>query len=188
MSSFSESGRIFRFDKQWEVLKYDDHHYYQIVSGRSFSGVDFAGLLNDEELVLIEIKNFYQYDNQGAIEDLNQFALEIKEKLLDTIDLIHIIYKYHQRSWMYRRFNRVVMRFPWVHYTWWFWTRMKELIEQEAFAFVLLIESVEKRSLLLKEIKKTLKEESYSIPNIKIMSLETDQIPGLQIVTQDKEA
>lgn len=187
MSRFSESGRIFRFDRQWEILKYDDHHYYQIVSGRSFSGVDFAGLLNDEELFLIEIKNFYQYDNQGAINDLNQFAFEIREKLLDTIDLIHLIYKYHQRSWMFRRFNRLVMRFPRVHYTWWFWTRMKELIEQEAFTFVLLIESVEKRSLLFEKIQTALEEEQYSIPKIKLMSLNTDQIPGLQIITQDKE-
>lgn len=185
MASYVESDRLFHFDEQWTILKYDDHHYYQTVSGRSFSGIDFAGILNQEELYLIEIKNFFQHDNEGIINDVDQFALEIKEKILDSIDLIQIIYKYHQRSWMYRCFNQIIMRFPVLHQTWWFWTRMKELIDQKSFTFVLLIESVEDTKFLLDAIQKKLNKENYVIPDIQLLSLDSEMVPGLEITIQD---
>lgn len=178
---FLESGFQFTFGEQWTILKYDDHKYYQIVSGRSFSGIDFAAILNDEELYLIEIKNFYQYDNKGHIEDIDQFVLEMREKVLDTIDLIQIIYKYHQRSWTYRILIKYLKHFPGLHFNWWFWTRMHDMITQNQFTFILLLDSVYNNDRLLSLIKKSIESEGYQIPNISIRSFEQSNLPGLSI-------
>lgn len=181
MRVFSESSCAFTFDKRWKVLKYDDHRYYQIVSGRSFSGIDFAAILNNEELFLIEVKNFYQYENKGQIEDVDEFVIEIREKVLDTIDLVNIIFKYHQRSWSYKTFIKLVNRFPCIHFNWWFWTRMQTLMSQKAFTFVLLIESVVSEKILLNKIQESIAVEGYQMPRISVRTFAEAQIPGLEI-------
>jgi len=181
MTTYSESNYTFTFDDSWRILKYDDHPYYRILSGRSFSGIDFAGIYNDEQLYLIEVKNFYQYDNDGEIADVNEFVLELKEKILDSIDLINIIQKYHQRRWTYRLFISLVKRFPNLSRDWWFWTRMHDLLAAKQMSFVLLIASKLNRNSLKLELLSSLEEEDYVIPNLKIQSLSMTNIEGLSI-------
>jgi len=177
---YIESNYKFEFDNRWHILKYDDHPYYRIVSGRSFSGIDFA-----DHLYLIEVKNFYQYDNDGEIVDLKEFVLEMKEKILDSIDLIDIIRKYHQRKWSYRLFMKLVNRFPGLNQDWWFWTRMHALVDTGSMSFVLLIETKENIATIRSAIISSLEEENYIIPNVIVQSLTEKNLKGVEIVSDD---
>ena len=58
MNTFIESGLTFSFSKRWKVLKYDKHRFYRYLSGSGFKGVDFIGVLDEKQLVLIEVKNY----------------------------------------------------------------------------------------------------------------------------------
>jgi len=181
MTTHTESKHKFSFDDRWHILKYDDHPYYRVVSGRSWRGIDFAGIYEDAHLYLIEVKNFYQFGNDGEIEDVNQFVLEIKEKILDTVDLVQIIEKYHQRKWMYRLWIRLVKRFKELNTNWWFWNRMFEFIEIGSFTFVLLIDSKENMTSLRNQLLLSLKDEDYIIPHVIIQSISKQDLKGLWI-------
>ena len=175
---FEESEHNFTFSKDWKILKYDSHPFYKIVSGRSFSGVDFAGFYKDK-LYLIEIKNFYQYGKSGSIEDVNEFCREIKEKCLDTLDLIRIIQKYFQRKWTYRLFCRLVMAYPNLNMTWWFWTMMNQKVEEQDFVFVLLIDSIDEESILKTNIERLIVDEYQTKPQIICSGLQAGCLEGL---------
>lgn len=185
MTIFTESKYKFSFDDRWRILKYDDHPYYRIVSGRSFSGIDFAGIFDEDLLYLIEVKNFYQYDNDGEIAEVTNFILEMKEKILDTIDLINIIQKYHQRKWTYRLLINLVNRFPGLNTDWWFWTRMHKLVQAGSMFFVLMIESKEDVTVLRSAILSSLEEEDYVIPNVIVKSINEENLDGLQTIPNE---
>ena len=178
---FEESEHNFTFSKDWKILKYDSHPFYKIVSGRSFSGVDFAGFYKDK-LYLIEIKNFYQYGKSGSIEDVNEFCEEMKEKFLDTLDLIRIIQKYFNRKWTYRLFCRLFMSYPNLNTTWWFWTMMDQKVEEQAVVFVLLIDSTEEESLLRINIEKLVSDQYQQKAQIVCAGLRTDSLEGLKVI------
>lgn len=179
---YIESNLEFVFDDRWQVLKYDDHPYYRILSGRSFSGIDFAGIFENEQLYLIEVKNFFQFENKGKIENIEEFVLEIKEKILDSVDLIRIIQKFHQRKWTYRLFAKLVMRFPSLSRDWWFWTRMHELIQSQSMTFVLLVDSIADNETLQGKLLSSLEGEVYKIPNVLISSANNFKVPGVTIL------
>jgi len=181
MTCFSESNYEFTFDDRWQILKYDDHPYYRILSGRSFSGIDFAGIFENEHLYLIEVKNFYQYDNDGEISNVDKFVIEIKEKILDSIDLIRIINKYHQRKWTYRLLVKLVMRLPNLNRDWWFWTKMHQLLQSKHMSFVLLIESKLNNNFLKADILSSLAGEDYEIPNLIMLSIDKQDLDGISI-------
>ncbi len=178
---FEESEHNFTFSTDWEILKYDSHPFYKIVSGRSFSGVDFAGFHKDK-LYLIEIKNFYQYGKTGDIENVDEFCEEMKEKFLDTLDLIRIIQKYFQRKWSYRLFCRLVMSYPNLNKTWWFWTMMADRVENDAFVFVLLIDSIEKESELQTTIEQLVAKEFQQKVHVVSSSIKTGSVEGLTVL------
>lgn len=182
MESFSESNYTFTFDKHWKVVKYDDHPYFRILSGRSFSGVDFVGIYRNEKLYILEIKNYYQYSKDGVIEDLDQFVSEIRGKMLDTLDLMRIIHKYHSRKLMFRFCIDLVNKLPSLHYTWWIWNRMKDLESNKDFVFILLINSKEPLKTLSQKLNdKIAEEQEYQIPEIEVFDLENYNLPGVQI-------
>jgi len=179
-STFSEGGYQISFDDRWDVFKYDEHKYYKIVSGRSFSGVDIAGIYNETDVYFIELKNFYQHTNNGVIADYDNFLLEIREKYLDTLDLIQIIHKYHTRQWMYRRFYPIVERFPKLYRNWWLWTRMYQLcLDKQNVHFVLLIESTMDHGKIVSDINQALLDKSIGTMNILVSSYKMLDIPGV---------
>lgn len=187
MTHLSESGLLFQFNDSWDIIKYDTHKYYLTLSGRSFRGIDFAGFQNDI-LYLIEVKNFYQYDQNGVIDDIEKFALEIAEKIKDTLRLIDLIYKYHNRKWMYRLFFPVVRKFPRLHHDWLFWTAMERNIsERNNTHFVLYVLSDQKTELIKRKIEQALVDDIRKW--IKLVIVNTDNegdIPQCSIINQQK--
>lgn len=138
-NTFRESGLTFRFDQKWNVIKYDEHKYYRSLSGSSFSGVDFAGIYQCDQTVFLEVKNYMQYD--GRIRDTSDNILKkYGEKITNTLHLINLIHRYHRRNFIYNWFISLVLKQPWLHRTWFFWTKMHEMIQHKnQFRFVFLI-------------------------------------------------
>lgn len=142
MNTFHESNYKFKFSADWNVIKYDDHRFYKILSGQNMSGVDFAGIHDEEEAYLIEIKNFKQYKSEKSEKSLEEFCNEIIEKGRDSLQLISIIHKYLHKKFLYNTFYSVVRRFPWFNPEWVFWSEMHRVcIIVEKVNFILLINS-----------------------------------------------
>jgi hypothetical protein len=177
---FEESECTFTFSKEWEVIKYDSHDFYRTVSGRSFSGVDFAGMFKDK-LYLIEVKNFYQYNKTGKIEGVDQFCVEMKEKFLDTLDLIRIIQKYHNRKWSYKMFYGLVESYPKLHYTWWFWTYMNNYILDGKVECILLIDSLESRNKIKTKTLEYISAEHDDGISLQVLPLTSNELEGLTV-------
>jgi len=155
VKSFLESGYKFEFGSEWNMIKYDDHRFYKILSGHSMSGVDFAGIANDETAYLIEIKNFTQYKNEANEKLVDELISEIVEKGIDSIQLIKVIKKYLERKFWYKALYNLVERFTWINPEWKFWTKLHDvsIVEKNAI-FLLLINA----DYNLKEIQVKLKE------------------------------
>ncbi len=109
-----ESGLDFQFDARWRVEKYDETDYYQALSGRGFSAVDFVGLWCDE-VVFIEVKN---YRNRPA-DQLERTREKIEgetpplvqifdEKVWETLEGIELIGKALRRRWWYRQYYKLL--------------------------------------------------------------------------------
>jgi len=58
MTRFKEGFLDFVFGERWEILKLDDHRDYRQRIGKleSTKAVDFIGILDQEELYLIDVK------------------------------------------------------------------------------------------------------------------------------------
>lgn len=115
---YSESGIQLTFDRGWVVKRYDQHTYFQGLSGVGLKGVDFIGIWEKRELLLLEIKNYRRRPGITAnpIEPyLNQPELLVEtfaDKVLDTLKAIETIVAYYQRSWFYRLVYPVLTRLP----------------------------------------------------------------------------
>ncbi len=177
---FEESECSFTFSNEWEVIKYDSHDFYKTVSGRSFSGVDFAGIYQDK-LHLIEVKNFYQYNKSGELENVEDFCVEMKEKFLDTLDLIRIIQKYHKRKWSYRLFYRLVESYPKLYYSWWFWTCMNQLATDGKVEFILLIDSIESRDKIKVRTLEYMIQEHSGPLNVQVLPLKSNDLLSITV-------
>ena len=158
MKSYKESGYEFQFDGDWNVIKYDDHRFYKILSGHDMSGVDFAGMKNRKEVYLIEIKNYNQYRGAGITKPINEFVDEIVEKGRDSLQLITVIMKFMERKFWYRAFYSFVRRFTWLQPEWYFWTELyrMSIVEKKAI-FVLLIDADYDMNEITKKVKNELK-------------------------------
>jgi len=54
---FKESDLTFNFSqKEWEIIRYDTHRYYKILSGAGLKGVDFLGIYQKNKVVFFEVK------------------------------------------------------------------------------------------------------------------------------------
>ena len=56
MPRFIESDLTFDFPASWRVRAFDDHHFYQAISGQGLKAVDFLVLHPDGQLWLMEVK------------------------------------------------------------------------------------------------------------------------------------
>lgn len=132
--TFKESGLTFNFGPGWVVKKYDEHAYFRSLSGMGLKGVDFIAIRQERELVFIEVKNYrtrYNADMDQSFEVVvkptAELAYELKRKSEDTLLAIDAVLQYYRRSWWYRRFRQLWMRWPWLQYNRAFWSRADEL-------------------------------------------------------------
>ncbi len=113
---FKESGLEFNFPKQWVVKKYDSHPFYKGMSGMGMSAVDFICITEQEEILLIEVKNYKdRHEKQmeyilTLFDDHNRIlANRFIEKVEETLMGIRLIAQYLAKSkwnrWRYRLLN-----------------------------------------------------------------------------------
>ena len=181
VKNFIESGYEFRFNSKWNVIKYDDHRFYKILSGHDMSGVDFAGIYNNELVYLIEIKNFNQFRNDGNEKSIDDFTKEIIEKGMDTIQLISVIKKYLNRMFWYKAMHSLVTKFNWINPEWYFWSKVHRLfILEKKGVFILLIDADYKMSMIKDKLRKAL---SDYYQDVIVMTIEEgNQVKGLEVV------
>ena len=157
MRDFIESGYRFIFGTEWEIMKYDSHRFYTSLSGHSMSGVDFAGILDRDKVVLLEIKNYKQYDHQLPEKTLQQFKSEIEEKALDSLQLINVIYKFLNRKWQYKVFYGIVRKYSILNKEWYFWSELYRIgVEERKLHFVLLLDAYFNTDQIKRELNKSI--------------------------------
>lgn len=150
MKTFTESGLNFQFSDRWKVLKYDEHRFYRYLSGSGFKGVDFIGILDEKQVVLIEVKNYkdrYATDETDPTADLlnnpEMYAEKYAQKFQDTFQLIDIIRKYFKRKWWFRHLRSMLLRFIprrlLLRFDWGFWNLMIQLIDENNEKIILIL-------------------------------------------------
>jgi len=137
MSNFKESGLQFSFPKNWRVIKFDEHRFYKYVHGIGLKGVDFIGIKENGELLLIEVKNYADrfpqdglFPYAALLENPIPFAEQIAQKFEDSFQLIEVIHKYYLRKFWFRKVAMRLMPFlpnNFVSkYDWGFWLKVYE--------------------------------------------------------------
>lgn len=93
MSNFQESGINFQFqDSQWDVVKYDEHLAHKKVSNalQPTKAVDFFGIHANEQLFLVEVKNYRGHTRDAKTQEVlqaggDELMRRIAVKVRDTI-------------------------------------------------------------------------------------------------------
>ena len=135
--TFRESGLQFEFAAtDWWVLKYDAHRYFQIFSGAGLKGVDFMGIYQETQLVLVEVKN-YRYRDQFPktsylLEtDPTALAERVVRKIEDSLRAIRVLRRYYSRKWWFRTLMRLgwtVSFLKWFNKDGYFWYQAYQLM------------------------------------------------------------
>lgn len=108
MQTFQESNLHFSFPKGWAIRKYDDHRFYQGLSGYGLKAVDFVILLPDGRLCLMEVKNYHpRTDENGKSHEVSRkkaknLAANLARKYDDSLRAIRVIRKYYRTKWYYK--------------------------------------------------------------------------------------
>ena len=99
----TESDLHFTFPADWIVRRFDSTAAYRSVSGHGLKGVDFLCLVGEEELWLIEVKNFYARQERHRVirRDPEALAAHVGKKFVDTKRLIRIVNRAMRRRWWY---------------------------------------------------------------------------------------
>ncbi len=148
---FLESGLNFKFPADWKVFKYDEHRFYQYLSGAGLKGVDFIAI-HQEQLILIEVKNYMErfvkkgeHPMNPLTENPEIYAEKYFRKFEDTFRLLDIIEQYYQRQWWYRKVFKTFRTYFSEKYLLnketGFWSKAIELLDQpEKVKLVLWLE------------------------------------------------
>ena len=108
MQYFQESDIDFSFPSEWAVRKYDDHRFYQGLSGYGLKAVDFVILLPDGRLCLMEVKNYLpRTDTGGKLHTVERkrakkLAADLAKKYTDSSRAINVIQRYYRSKWYFR--------------------------------------------------------------------------------------
>ena len=138
--TFVESDLTFEFlDAEWQVMRYDTHRYFKILSGAGLKGVDFIGIYRKQEVVFIEVKNFRtnhptKPPNYTIFEDTEAFIHQIADKLEDSLQAVQIIKKVLLRKWWYRFYLQTKKwwpRFLIKNRDWYYWHRLYKLAQKK---------------------------------------------------------
>lgn len=118
MQHFKESDINFSFPNGWAVRKYDDHRFYQGLSGYGLKAVDFVILLPDGRLCLMEVKNYLpRTDAAGKLHTVERkrakkLAANLAKKYADSSRAINVIQRYYRSKWYFRWRYAVGKLFP----------------------------------------------------------------------------
>ncbi len=112
VQQFHESGLLFSFPKDWQVLKYDAHPYFRAISGAGMRGADFIWVDSAGVLTLMEVKHFRKPSQPGIdAPDLLPPPAELAEavgrKMADTLMGIQVVEGYLSRKWTFRVWRRL---------------------------------------------------------------------------------
>lgn len=136
--TYKEGVLEFSFSPEWLVRKYDDHTFYQGLSGVGLKGVDFIAV-RPGQLVLIEVKNYRHVRNGRrrrvvgeTIRHADHIADSIVRKYLDTLRAIQAIEQYYLRKWDYRLTAPFLGRFHWQWSDRSFWTHVAQALSGSA--------------------------------------------------------
>ena len=95
-NTIQESGLVFTFPKNWVVKKYDEHRFYNYLSGLGFKGIDIIAITPERKLILIEVKNYINRFPQDGIdptetliENIDSFSEGYVQKFQDSRLYIH---------------------------------------------------------------------------------------------------
>ncbi len=101
VNTFQESDLQIRFPEDWIVRQFDRTAAYQSLSGHGLKGVDFLCLTPEQELWMVEVKNYRQRNPQSSLKRRSPEALatHVGKKFSDTKRLIHLMNRAMQRNW-----------------------------------------------------------------------------------------
>ena len=151
MSTIHESGLAFTFPKDWVVKRYDEHRFYNYLSGLGFKGVDMIAITPERKLILIEVKNYINRFPQDGIdptetliENMDSFSESFVQKFQDTFQLLQIVQKYFNRKkWFQWIANPIQSLLPFsflISLDWGFWTVANQLLDQKEVELLLWLE------------------------------------------------
>jgi hypothetical protein len=104
MISITEGKLIFTFLENWEVIKYDDSHFFKnhIRKSQDCKAVDILAL-SDNHLFLIEIKDIrgYRIESKKSIRN-DEILNEVVQKVRDTV--MGLYAADHRNNRHYRKF------------------------------------------------------------------------------------
>ncbi len=134
---FYESGWAFEFEEGWLVKKFDHHRYYQSLSGNGFKGMDFIAIKPNQQLLLLEVKNYRDQEPPSSEALAETFC----QKVEDSLHVIELIQKYYYRKWYYRMLHSIIQKRPVFFGEWGFWTEVMNLVKQGNSHTILWIEA-----------------------------------------------
>jgi len=138
--TFNESGLTFTFPSDWVVYKYDQHRFYKYVSGYGLKGVDFMIITAEGELILLEVKNYFnrfpdakESPTLAIKNDPIAYAKKFVGKYEDSFQLISSIHQYYEQRHRYRWFMKPLFQYLpkglQLKTDWGFWTHAHELLK-----------------------------------------------------------
>lgn len=136
---FLESDIDFEFGTACLVKKFDEHRYYNILSGSGLKGVDFIVLVECRQVVLIEAKNYKKRSFSPVPPDVSDLmgrpiplADHFASKLKDSLTLISVVNKFFRKKWWYWLYMKCWTLFPLaqqVKTDMGFWLRVHEILQ-----------------------------------------------------------
>ena len=169
---YHESGIQFTFDENWIVQKYDRHTYFQGLAGAGLKGVDFIGFFENQQLMLMEVKNFRRRPGitsnplEPYLDEPERLIETFEEKVEDTLKAIHAIVTYYQRSWLYRMISPIIRRLPVSVKDRIFWTHAYESsIDPDTLSLVLWLELDEDQSEFWRQFEPLFREKLSRLSN-----------------------
>ncbi len=136
--NFIESDICFKFGADCFVKKFDDHKYYNILSGSGLKGVDFILINKVGKIHLIEVKNYKRRKQSPVEPDVSDIvaspfplAQHFVEKINDSLRLIRVVNQYHKRKWWVKALLLFENFFPSSfeeNQDWYFWILIEKII------------------------------------------------------------
>ncbi|MEO1625111.1 MAG: hypothetical protein AAFV25_08125 [Bacteroidota bacterium] len=195
MPSFEESGLQFVFGADWWVKKFDEHRYYKWLSGSGLKGVDFIGINAQQQLILMEVKNYRRRNSKQSPEhlvpDVDHLSQAFVEKVMDSRRVIRTVVRYLNRKWWYRPALRLSKWLaPSVRWRWdgYFWQLADQLLSDASQRVVLVLWLEEAalvkaqrgsiRSALEASIRQQLADEYFQV---KVLTKGQSTIEGVEV-------
>ncbi len=199
-NTFKESDLLFEFNDQWLIKKYDDHPFFRAFSGHGYKGVDFIGLKGENELVLMEVKNYQvRIPEESILITLNnpqRISDAFIKKIEDSLSGINAISRYYKKKWWYNLAQTLYSFFSNKYFhkqAAGFWPRVQYLnnsLEHKVWILLWMETETEYENFSAKEIKKTIQTIEQSIQDyfqgedaiVKVVNMQSNPFSNSLIV------